>query len=391
MGDLRVRLSLRDEVVEDRVLVVSDRVRLGEALDAKVSFPGADVQVRRVGDDFRIRGRWLREGETLDLSLGAVHVVFEHTRPAGIPGAWRSALDLRFALSAVAVVVLAAWIDTAKSVVNHRADDGVIAQQLSWWMGTDAADPDSRVSSVSAAPDELTGPTIVLPVDGRVDGPRAQSNDAQTGFGYKDWYRRQVSVERSVVEATRRLAEGSSAHAARQAYAAASYATDDYERAAQVYRELLDVRGASVEVLWGLAMSERRLGRHRVELALYQALLNTEPENPRFLGALATAAARFSRFHEAHALLNRSRSAESIPRALDVSAAVVYALEGDDRKAIRFIERVLEHTDELDAEERVEFARDLALDPAFARLRGDRRLRNLLARQLGAAAPLPIW
>ena len=134
-----------------------------------------------------------------------------------------------------------------------------------------------------------------------------------------------------------------------------------------------------------------RLGRHRVELALYQALLNTEPENPRFLGALATAAARFSRFHEAHALLNRSRSAESIPRALDVSAAVVYALEGDDRKAIRFIERVLEHTDELDAEERVEFARDLALDPAFARLRGDRRLRNLLARQLGAAAPLPIW
>jgi predicted Zn-dependent protease len=210
-------------------------------------------------------------------------------------------------------------------------------------------------------------------------------------LGYRVWYRHQVQVGAAGVEAARRLSEGTESHAARQAYAEAAYATDDFERAAQLYRELLDVRGASTGVLWGLAISERRLGRHRVELALYQALLSSDPENPRLLSALATAAARFSRYHEAHALLTRARSGLHTPRAVDLSSAVVYALEGDDRKALRFLERVLQNHDELEPAEQLEFARDLALDPAFARLRGERRLRSLLARQLGAAAPLPIW
>jgi hypothetical protein len=111
-----VRLTLRGRVVEDRALLCTDTIRLGEGPGAKVAFPGADILVVPWGPLLGIGTDRLPAGAFRVFDYGAVQVRVEHIERG--PRLGRELLtglaalfDLGYLLVVVAVVGLATWWD----------------------------------------------------------------------------------------------------------------------------------------------------------------------------------------------------------------------------------------------------------------------------------------
>lgn len=125
MGELAVTVRLRGRVVDHRVLRVDRAVRIGEAFDAAVGFPGADLIILRQRDHLVVRGSPLAEGEELRLELGAVDVTLAHV--ARVPRAIDrfASFDTRFLLAALLVAALGTWIEAAQRfAARHSSEEG---------------------------------------------------------------------------------------------------------------------------------------------------------------------------------------------------------------------------------------------------------------------------
>jgi hypothetical protein len=98
-------------------------VRIGEGDGSAVSFPGADILVRRVGRRLLIRGRWLDVGESWNWSFGAIEVTLEAVKPQPMASSWAWAPDVRLVVGSAAVALLGAFVDTIEAYVHHNADE----------------------------------------------------------------------------------------------------------------------------------------------------------------------------------------------------------------------------------------------------------------------------
>lgn len=142
MAHLHVSVRYQGMVVEDRVVPVYDGMRLGEHLRAEVSFPGADVAVRKAGERLMIRGLWVAEGEQVELYLGQVQVSMEHVhatrlrRPGGLRG------DMRILVATAAVALFGAWWEAATDFVLHDP----AAYQVVASLRSDSTSPDALQS-----------------------------------------------------------------------------------------------------------------------------------------------------------------------------------------------------------------------------------------------------
>ena len=129
MGELAVTVRLNGHVVDDQVLPVARQIRIGDAADAALSFPGADIAVVRMGRRLALRGRNLEEGDEMTVSLGAVEVNLEHTLRFPTVSEWTGTIDGRF-LAVVAVAALCgAWFDAAQSWAGRQAGTEQCAQR----------------------------------------------------------------------------------------------------------------------------------------------------------------------------------------------------------------------------------------------------------------------
>jgi hypothetical protein len=124
---LVVRVKLYGAVVEERVVPVLREVRLGEADDAVVSFPGADLLVRRHGRRLKIRGRYLTEGACWSLWFGAVGVELETLQPRLFPTIPSDLPDMRFLVAVGAVALIGAFADSVQSFATTNPE---VAEQL---------------------------------------------------------------------------------------------------------------------------------------------------------------------------------------------------------------------------------------------------------------------
>ena len=401
MGDLAVSVSLHGAPVADSVLRVRHIVRIGESPNAAVSFPGADIAVVRVGRDLAVRGRRLAEGQGIGVCLGPVRVWLEHTQRAPRSRPLREHLDLRFLATATLVTVTGLWCETFDAAYEARSGHGFVSQQVAELqlrgvlpsvVGPDRSGaPGGRTAAVSSSGEDAAAE---LPGRALREGPEASSDDVRSGVAYYAWYRSAVPDDDSSALAQERLARSPSDQGARDILARSAYDADRYEIAAAHFRWLVErgdagLSGSEQELLWRLARTERRLGRHASEAALYERMLERDPAAPWALSGQATVMARLGRFDEAAALLGRARSAAPDLAYLGVHAAVVASEQGLERRALELLEGVVEHREQLAPEHQVELRRDIALDPAFASLRSRDRLRVMLARHLGAAAPRP--
>ncbi len=398
MGDLAVSVSLHGSPVADAVIRVRHAVRIGEAPQAVVPFPGADIAIVRTGPDLAVRGRRLAEGQGIGVSLGPVRVWLEHTQRARVPHPWREHLDLRFLATALLVTVSGLWIETLDAALHARGADGFVSRQVAELQlrGVFPTFEDPSLPGAAGRTAAVRSTVEGSPSDHSDtlrEGPEATSDDGRTGVAYYAWYRSVVPEDDISVLARDRLARSPSDHGAHDLLARSAYAADRFELAAAHFRWLVDRDalglGSEQELLWRLARTERRLGRHSSEAELYERILELDSTDPWALGGKATVMARLGRFDEASDLLSQARVAAPGQVYLDVYDAVVAAEMGLEHRAVDLLEGVVEQREQLAPEYQVELRRDVALDPAFAPVRSSDRLRVMLARHLGAAAPRP--
>jgi tetratricopeptide (TPR) repeat protein len=402
MGDLAVSVSLHGAPVADDLLRVRHIVRIGESPSAAVSFPGADIAVVRVGRDLAVRGRRLAEGQGIGVSLGPVRVWLEHTQRAPRSRPLHEHLDLRFLATALLVTVSGLWCETFGAALEARSGHGYVSQRVAELQlrgllpsvsGPERAGAAGGRTAAVSSSGEDGGPD--LPGRALREGPEASSDDLRSGVAYYAWYRGVVPDDDGTVAlAQERLARSPADQGARDILARSAYEADRFEIAAAHFRWLLDrgdsgFAGGEQDLLLRLARTERRLGRHAEEAELYQRILERDPADPWALSGQATVMARLGRFDEAASLLAQARAAAPELVYLGVHAAVIAAEQGLEQRTLELLEGVVERREELAPEHQVELRRDIALDPAFARLRTSDRLRVMLARHLGAAAPRP--
>ncbi len=396
MGDLAVSVSLHGAPVADALLPVRHAVRIGESAGAAVAFPGADIAVVRVGPNLAVRGRRLAEGQGIGVSLGPVRVWLEHTQRVRFAPAWRQQIDLRFLATALLVTVAGLWCETFSGALDARSEHGFVAHQVSQLRSRgvlpalvapghpDAGGLTAAVSSRGDDPDPVSRTLR--------EGPEATSDDLHSGVAYYDWYRSAVPADDALTALAReRLARDPADHGAHDILARAAYAADRFELAAAHFSWLRDRAapglGGELELAARLARTERRLGRHASEAALYDAILDQQPDDAWALAGRATVMARLGRYDEASSLLSQAESAAPGQAYLGVYAAVVAAEQGLEERAVELLEAVVREREGLAPEHQVELRRDIALDPSFSALRAGDSLRVMLARHLGAAAP----
>ena len=382
MGRLQVTLNWSETVVDQRVLHVSDRVRLGDHPKAAVVFPGADFVVRREGGAFCVRGRRLYEGQSKSIHLKDLRVDLEHVETRPMARQWGSQVDLRFLLIALGVTVSGMWLDTIASMAS-QPNGGFLSEQV------------ARVRQFIAPGEARTqlgpqGRTAALQPgaengeladfgEGSWDGPRAAPDDEKSGWHYYPWFRRAISHEVGDGVSGQWLDEaGLRAMLARQAYEA-----DRWEEALPQYRWLVAQDPRNPTWLVGLAMAHRRLGMHRLEEAVYRQLLREDPDHLLALGYQAAALARLGRMDEADAAMDRVRARYPGHPYRGHFEALLSALQGREGDSLGALEVALEEHRALPESLQREMLRDLALEPALANLRADPRLAGLLERELG--------
>ncbi|RME27758.1 MAG: hypothetical protein D6798_03840 [Deltaproteobacteria bacterium] len=388
MGDLSVCVRLNGVVVEDRTLRVDRLVHIGESPSAVVSFPGADLAVVRTGRRLMVRGRDLEEGDTLFLKLGAVDVRLEHTMRASTPPAWHEAVDRRFLVVVALVTGIGTWCDAAGSWADRNPLGLAVREESAPVEPLGGEASFQRTSLVATG--EAVPPAGGDVVEDVADGPRHIPDDPNSGTAWYAWYRRAVPEDPLVLDAYARLEHDPTDVAAHQVVARAAYGDDEFDAAVWHYRWLVHHGVRDRDTLLRLARAEQRRGRHATEVSLYEQVLAEDPTDVDALAGLTVALARLGRLDEAVRKLDSLQAAAPMSPVTELTVATIAALQGQDRDALDALDRAIASRGQLSDEMQVELRRELALDPAFSGLRKDKRMRALLHRHLGAAAPTPM-
>ena len=396
MGDLSVLVRLHGTIVENRVLPVAGLVRLGESPAADVPFPGADLTVTRSADGLHIRGRVLAEGDTLTVQLGKVEVTLEHTLHAPMPREWGGHFDGRFLMVLLLVAVSAAWVEAFErwATVHLPAARGYQAvQQLARSIlpppaaATQRPDP-SRAAAVAPA-ESIAAPPRPGPIE--AVGPRHRPDDRSSGIRWYRWYRGDVPTDSEQLDAAvaAHLVDPYDADA-RRVLGQSAYDSDHFADATDQFAFIVEHYPSDPDARARLARSEMRLGHHHSEIHQYRAILRQAPEDVHARAGLAVALTRLERLDEAARHIDELRLEHPDHPITLLAEAKLAALAGQDRLALVHLDDVMHTRSTMSASDQLELRRDIALDPAFARLRKDVRLRSVIHRHVGAAGPRPI-
>ncbi len=391
MGDLAIRVCMGDYVVEDRLLRVRGVTQIGDCSDAKVAFPGATLGVIRSGRNYHLRGQTLREGDRWQMSLGTVDVLLENVARTRSRSTIQSVVDVRFLATALVVVAVGSWVDSVETWVDRQplaytvhGGDGLKRLMLRIHGG----EVERRTAGVSPSGQGNSDGTSRSQTI--ADGPRHAPDDQVSRTAYHRWYRKVVPRDPLAADANDRLLMDSDDVYARRIVARAAYNADRFDTAAWHYRILLDSDPMDRGLLIRMAKAERRRGYHRNEISMYRRILERNGSDPLALHGLSTGLARMGRIDEAVMVLDHLEMVSPTDPFTELTTATVSALAGETREALQALERAISARAQLGPEQQIELRRDIAIDPAFASLRKDKRLRGVLRRHLTAAAPRPI-
>jgi tetratricopeptide (TPR) repeat protein len=267
--------------------------------------------------------------------------------------------------------------------------------QADHWLGThDLADQGSVTDALSeqsralASPMMGKGGEVTTSLEApAIEGPAHVPDDQSTGVGYHAWLVRGLSPDSREAEATRRLALDPEDGESRRVLARTRYDQEHFAESARHYRQLLlrypGDRPARLRLAWAF----KRQGRHLEELAQYRALVREDARDVFALGGGGVALVRLGRLDDAQVLFERLEVVAPDSAHTAWTSALFAASEGKNDEALEFVDHFFEKRGELPSEIKLEFCRDLALDPLLAPLRRDPRLRFLLLRHLGPASP----
>ena len=386
MAELVVIVRFAGRIVDDRCLPVRGPIRLGEAADARVGFPGADLLVTPEGDALRVTrpggrdpGFLLAPGEGERFRFGRVGLTLVHRARLRLPSEWAGTWDPRFLAVTLLVVAAGTWAESARGWAARAP--GVLPGPAGWVQSTATAGPAAVAAQVSAA--GAAGPGIGEDPAPTTDGPAHRPDPGEAGAAWAAWLRRERAPD-ALAGADARLRAIPDDATALRLVARAAYEREDWAAAEAVFARLVALHPDDADARLRHARALERAGRHREEIDALRVILGGRPGHAEARAALAVALARLGRFDESA----RAMAALDVPSPEATWAeAVVAALHGQDTVALDALGQLLAARRALTPEAQAELRRDLAIDPAFAGLRRDRRLHLLLHQHLGAAAP----
>ncbi len=383
---IQVTVWLHGQVVEERVLSVKERLWLGDHPLSPVACPTPPILLHQDGGDLLVRGRRLFSGQRTWVRRGPVTLSVERLAVEQRERRRGEGFDLRFLLVFLAVSAGSLWIDAVDQWVDH-GQGGVLVEKmvdirsrLHTAPSSPTAQPPRRTAAVQ--PNELLAPldSLAEADPGHWKGRRAQSDDHATGWGWYPWYREQVPVIAEALRAPDQLVHRPDDPELRAHVVQAAYASEQYEDALFQYRWLVVQAPGDVRWLTGMAFTEKRLGMHRLELAAYDRILAIDPDHMQAMGNRAVALARLGRLAEAQGALTALRVRYPQHAMSLLMESMVFAIQGMEVDALGALEEALGLQGSISQAHKVELARELALDPAFARLRGDARCVALVDR-----------
>ena len=321
------------------------------------------------------------------MELGVVHVTLEHTARARLPHEWAGAWDKRFLAAVILVVAAGSWVESAESWLRHRADHGELSAggRIATALIGQRSVLDPRHAAAVPGPEAPPVPSETVQIP---DGPPHHADDRKSGTGWSRWYRRAVPMDVEQLDAARqRLRVDPEDSVARRIVARAAYDGDDHETAGEHYRWLVERAPGDRDARLRLAWAEKRQGYHSAEIVHYDAILATDAAHITALAGKAVALARLNRLDESARATEDLETAAPDAVETALAHAKIAGLQGDDDRSLESLERAYANRDQLTREMQLELRRDFALDPCFASLRTDPRLRTLVNRHLGAAGP----
>ena len=213
------------------------------------------------------------------------------------------------------------------------------------------------------------------------DGPPAEPDDAETGVAWYQWHRsyQPLSSKPGAV------ADSPAAHLEA---AAVAYEGDDFTRALFHYKWLVAQDSSNLDWVEGLALSEKRLGMHNMELLNWEKILASDGQHLVALGNIAVTLARLGRLEdgaERHRELMHHYGGSPQGAIYD---ALYLAATGSEIESLRALNRAMEGIEALPLALRRELCRDIAMDPLFSPLRADARLARMVEHHTGEAPDL---
>ncbi|MEC7949394.1 MAG: tetratricopeptide repeat protein, partial [Myxococcota bacterium] len=348
--------------------------------------------VVRLGTGLGIRGRILEEGDELSLFLGPIHVQLEHTVRARLPPEWAGLWDQRFLAAALLIVAAGTWIDAAEAWLDRQPPDAVAAvtqvRELVRSVGSDSLGGSSRAVAMPAAkgPDPVPEEPTAF-----ADGPRHEDDDHLTRMGWAAWYRQLVpNDDDQLFEAQQRFALDPGDPWARRVLARSAYDHDNADEASRHYGWLAERFPQDSAIRLRLARADQRRGHHRSEVVHYETILERDPSHAEARAGMAVGLARMNRLDEAAVALDQLEYIAPDAPMTALTVAQLAALTGHHKRALEALDRAFRNRSALSDEGQLELRRTIALDPAFASLRRDPRLRSLIYRHLGAAGVRPM-
>lgn len=159
-------------VVEHAVVRLRHGLRLGDAPDARVAFPGPCLEVARDKRGWTLGGHRLVPGRSLALSLERCAVRVHLVEADPIPRALDDLPDPRLMVAMAALVLMVASIDVGARTVDAHPK---VAQALqAYVVGTAEAKVEDEAPAVDVGPDYRWRPPV---------GFHARPSDAGEGSG----------------------------------------------------------------------------------------------------------------------------------------------------------------------------------------------------------------
>lgn len=261
-------------------------------------------------------------------------------------------------------------------------------------------DPDASPASSAggAAGAEGLAPPTYTYTDGDHDGV-ADADEAEPegpvavevdeGWGFTDWYTtKDAQEDAQEIEQNLRLAQellrldpddpqGLSVRAYYE------YLAMDYKAARRTYERYTKLYPDSGAGWNNLALTYKRTKEYAVEENLYRIALDREPEDTTALINLALCVAHQGRTDEALGIMKRVELLNPGDPYADLHRAKIHALAGDEEQSYRYLQQSLATMRQLDTLHNIEFRQDIRIDPAFERMRGEQRFKDLLLRYYG--------
>lgn len=213
------------------------------------------------------------------------------------------------------------------------------------------------------------------------------------GWGFRDWFdvadarpemearwRRHLDVART------RLAIDPDDPAALNVVGYYAYLAENSELARETYRRYTRLHPEDPAGYNNLALTFKRTGDYAQEEALYRRALELDPYDQNVMNNLAVNLAHQGRHAEALRVMDRLAEVDPDDPYADLHRAKIYATMGKRERALRYLRKALEGVEDLDTMHHIEFRQDIRVDPAFARLRNDRRFSRLLRKHYGEQA-----